>query len=149
MVREGYLTRVTRMVEDVTRRTKRSHGQLQALPPGMVDLLDLLRIATLETVEAISLWRLTQVSRLINACFATIRGYIEAVDGWPPYCCLRCVRCLLCMSTSSCVGPQSAPRARRSSLYKCTRFSAEEPSPRSRCRSRPLQRLLCGMVTTT
>lgn len=62
MVREGYLSRVKRLVDDLTRREKRSHGQLQALPPGMVDLLDLLRIATLEIVEAISLWRLSQVS---------------------------------------------------------------------------------------
>lgn len=62
MVREGYLSRVVRLVEDMTRRVKGSHGQLQTLPPGMVDLLDLLRIATLETVEAISLWRLSQVT---------------------------------------------------------------------------------------
>lgn len=72
MVREGYLARITRLVEDMTRRAKRSHGQLQALPPGMVDLLDLLRIATLETVEAISLWRLSQVSCLTYALCATV-----------------------------------------------------------------------------
>lgn len=61
MVREGYLARVTRMAETMARRAKRHHGQLQALPPGMVDLLDLLRISTLDAVEAISLWRLSQV----------------------------------------------------------------------------------------
>lgn len=64
MVREGYLSRVTRLVEDMARGAKRSRGKLQALPPGMVDLLDLLRVATLETVEAISLWRLSQVNLL-------------------------------------------------------------------------------------
>ena len=72
MVREGYLSRVTRLVDDIARRAKRSHGQLQALPPGMVDLLDLLRMATLETVEAISLWRLSQVPSLGQALFLRI-----------------------------------------------------------------------------
>lgn len=61
MVREGYLARVTGLAEDMARRAKRHHGQLHALPPGMVDLLDLLRVSTLDTVEAISLWRLSQV----------------------------------------------------------------------------------------
>lgn len=63
MLREGYLERVTRLAEGMQRRSKRSCGQPEVLPPGMVDLLDLLRIATLETVEAISLWRLSQVNR--------------------------------------------------------------------------------------
>ncbi|CAM9617438.1 unnamed protein product [Ectocarpus fasciculatus] len=62
MLREGYLARVTRLAEGIQRRSKRSYGQREALPPGMVDLLDLLRVATLETVEAISLWRLSQVT---------------------------------------------------------------------------------------
>lgn len=61
MLREGYLARVTRLIEDMTRRVKKNHSQHQALPPGLVDLLDLLRIATLDTIEAISLWRLSQV----------------------------------------------------------------------------------------
>ncbi|CAM9445830.1 unnamed protein product, partial [Ectocarpus sp. 13 AM-2016] len=62
MLREGYLARVTRLAEGMQRRSKRSYGRPEALPPGMVDLLDLLRIATLETIEAISLWRLSQVA---------------------------------------------------------------------------------------
>ncbi|CAB1096739.1 unnamed protein product [Ectocarpus sp. CCAP 1310/34] len=62
MLREGYLARVTSLAEGMQRRSKRSCGPPEALPPGMVDLLDLLRIATLETVEAISLWRLSQVT---------------------------------------------------------------------------------------
>lgn len=64
MLRESYLARVTRLAEEVARKAKRNQGQLQALPPGMVDLLDLLRAATLDTVEAISLWRLSQVTGL-------------------------------------------------------------------------------------
>lgn len=61
MVREGYLARITRLAEDMARREKKRYGQLQTLPPGMIDLLDLLRISTVDTVEAISLWRLSQV----------------------------------------------------------------------------------------
>lgn len=62
MLREGYLARVRRLAEEMSRRTKRVSHQPQPLPPGLVDLLDLLRVATIDTVEAISLWRLSQVS---------------------------------------------------------------------------------------
>lgn len=61
MLREGYLTRVTLLAEGVVRKAKKSQGQLQTLPAGLIDLLDLLRIVTLDTVEAISIWRLSQV----------------------------------------------------------------------------------------
>lgn len=61
MLREGYLARVTRLAEDVTRRAKKNPNGPRVLPPGMVDLLDLLRTATVDTIEAISLWRLSQV----------------------------------------------------------------------------------------
>lgn len=60
MLREGYLSRVTRLAEDISRKAKRGRGQMHTLPAGMIDLLDLLRTATLDSVEAISLWRLSQ-----------------------------------------------------------------------------------------
>lgn len=61
MLREGYLTRVTLLAEGMARQAKNSHGQVQMLPAGLIDLLDLLRIATLDTIEAILIWRLSQV----------------------------------------------------------------------------------------
>ncbi|CAM9877678.1 unnamed protein product, partial [Scytosiphon promiscuus] len=62
MLREGYLARVTRLTEDMSRRDKRAKYHPQSLPAGLVDLLDLLRVATLDTIEAISLWRLSQAT---------------------------------------------------------------------------------------
>lgn len=68
MLREGYLARVTRLAEEMARRAKKTRGQQQSLPPGLIDLVDLLRTATIDTVEAISLWRISQVIRVFCAC---------------------------------------------------------------------------------
>lgn len=61
MLRESYLARLTRVVEDMAHRGKTSQSQMCTLPSGMVDLLDLLRTASLDTVEGIILWRLSKV----------------------------------------------------------------------------------------
>ena len=61
MLREGYLERLKRLADAFEREIEQGHGQVQVLPPGMIDLLELLRSVTLDTVEAISFWRLSQV----------------------------------------------------------------------------------------
>lgn len=79
MLREGYLERLKRLVEAFKRQIKRGQGQVQVLPPGMVDLLELLRLVTLDTVEAISFWRLSQV-RGANAFAPPITAKVQDVS---------------------------------------------------------------------